>query len=266
VAIYTESVRYLADFLAERGMPTAVAHLTREHVQAYLAHVLANRKASTASIRYRSLRFFDWCAEEGEIAESPMRNIKGPAIPEQQVPVLSDAVATPDGRLDVLDAGTLEPSGPALPGSDSPTQWLDLTADGHRLLVLDSDRSVRLADLRARQFLGDPIDLGAGALPNGDQWGGAILRDDGDVLAVYGVHGTVVWDLAPERLMAAVAVVVCMDVGAERRTHLALVLPPSRSRERRPGLAETTTTTTQGTRRSSPRRRRPRRGRPPGGG
>jgi site-specific recombinase XerD len=92
VAIYTESVRYLADFLAERGMPTTVAHLTREHIEAYLAHVLANRKASTASIRYRSLRrFFDWCAEDGEIAESPMRNMKGPTIPEQQVPVLSDA-------------------------------------------------------------------------------------------------------------------------------------------------------------------------------
>ncbi len=112
-------------------------------------------------------------------------------------------VATRDGRLDVLDAGTLEPSGPALPGSDSPTRRLDLTADGRRLLVLDSDRSVRLADLRSRQFLGDPIDLGDGALPNGDHYGGAILRDDGDMLAVYGLHGTVLWDLAPERLMAA---------------------------------------------------------------
>ena len=72
VAIYTESVRYLADFPAERGMPTTVAHLSRGRVEAYLAHVLANRKASTASIRYRSLRrFFGWCAEDGAIAESP---------------------------------------------------------------------------------------------------------------------------------------------------------------------------------------------------
>lgn len=85
VAIYTESVRYLADFLAERGMPTTVAHLTREHIEAYLAHVLANRKASTASIRYRSLRrFFDWCAEDGEISESPMRNMKVRRFPSSR--------------------------------------------------------------------------------------------------------------------------------------------------------------------------------------
>jgi hypothetical protein len=34
LAIYTEPVRYLAAFLAERGMPTAVAAVTREHVEA----------------------------------------------------------------------------------------------------------------------------------------------------------------------------------------------------------------------------------------
>jgi site-specific recombinase XerD len=91
VAIYSESVRYLGDFLRSAGMPTEVGAIAREHVEAYLADVLARSKPATASIRYRSLRrFFEWCREEGEIADSPMRNVKGPTVPEEAVPVLSD--------------------------------------------------------------------------------------------------------------------------------------------------------------------------------
>jgi site-specific recombinase XerD len=96
VAIYTESVRYFADFLTEHvataDRPADVEAIERPHIEAYLVHVLAERKASTASIRYRSLRrFFDWCEDEGEVAESPMRKMSGPAIPEEEVPVLTDA-------------------------------------------------------------------------------------------------------------------------------------------------------------------------------
>jgi site-specific recombinase XerD len=91
VAIYTESVRYLGAFLADRGMPSALAAITREHIEAYIADVLAHRKAATASIRYRSLRrFVEWCREEGEITESHMQHMRGPTIPEEPVPVISD--------------------------------------------------------------------------------------------------------------------------------------------------------------------------------
>jgi site-specific recombinase XerD len=101
VTIYTGWVHYLAAFLDDEGaelaeswsagMPTAVAELQREHVEAYIAHVFGRRKASTASIRYRSLRrFFDWCAEEVEVADSPMLKMHGPTVPEEEVPVLGD--------------------------------------------------------------------------------------------------------------------------------------------------------------------------------
>lgn len=118
VTIYTESVRYFAAFLDTEGpklavgwaggMPADVAALTREHFDAYLAHLLKTprqgrrregrqgaplppRKASTASIRYRSLRrFCDWCVAEEEMPESPMRNMTGPIVPEEEVPVISE--------------------------------------------------------------------------------------------------------------------------------------------------------------------------------
>ena len=38
---YTESTRLLARFLAERGMPTAVALIRREQLEAFVASLLA---------------------------------------------------------------------------------------------------------------------------------------------------------------------------------------------------------------------------------
>lgn len=40
---YAEAVRTLAGFLAERGMPTDVAAITREHVEAFITDQLARR-------------------------------------------------------------------------------------------------------------------------------------------------------------------------------------------------------------------------------
>jgi site-specific recombinase XerD len=72
-------------------MPDAVASLTREHVEMFMADLLARRKPATASNRYRALQaFFRWLVEEGEIVESPMRNMRPPIIPETPVPVVSD--------------------------------------------------------------------------------------------------------------------------------------------------------------------------------
>ena len=49
-------------------------------------------QAATAATRYKCLKlFFDWCAEEGEITRSPMANMRPPIVPEQPVPVLTDA-------------------------------------------------------------------------------------------------------------------------------------------------------------------------------
>jgi site-specific recombinase XerD len=89
---YLESLRLFDDFLADRAMPRAVASIAREHVEAFIADVLDRAKPSTAQTRHKALRlFFTWCAAEGEIAVSPMVNMRPPIVPEQPVPVLTDA-------------------------------------------------------------------------------------------------------------------------------------------------------------------------------
>jgi site-specific recombinase XerD len=88
---YTEGVTRLHEFLTDAGMPTAVSHITREHIEAFLADQVARLKASSARARYASIRqFFRWLVDEGEIAESPMARMRPPAVPEKPVPVLSE--------------------------------------------------------------------------------------------------------------------------------------------------------------------------------
>jgi site-specific recombinase XerD len=88
---YVESVERLHEFLASAGMPVRVASITREHVEAFVADQLERLKPSSARIRYASVRqFFKWLVEDGELAESPMQNMKPPRVPEQPVDVLTD--------------------------------------------------------------------------------------------------------------------------------------------------------------------------------
>ena len=88
---YLGSHQQLVRFLSEQGMPTEVGHLRREHVEAFIVHLLERRKPTTASNRFRGLQqFFKWCVEEGEIRESPMMRMKPPIVPEEPPPVLSD--------------------------------------------------------------------------------------------------------------------------------------------------------------------------------
>jgi site-specific recombinase XerD len=91
IATYRDAVVAFHTFLVDRGMPTAVEAIRREHVEAFVEDVLARRRPRTADSRYRSVaRFFKWAIEEGEITESPMRNMKPPTVPEEPVVVLSD--------------------------------------------------------------------------------------------------------------------------------------------------------------------------------
>ncbi len=91
VETYTESVRQLAAYLAERGMPTHPEAIAREHVESFMGHLLAKWKPATANNRYRGLQaYFKWLLEEGEIRESPMARMKPPRVPEQPPEVLSD--------------------------------------------------------------------------------------------------------------------------------------------------------------------------------
>src|SRR5664280_2516111 len=89
---YTESTQLLARFLAERSMPTSVALIRREHLEAFITSVLEKWKPATAHNRYRGCHaFFRWLLEEGEIHDSPMERMKPPRLPEEPPPVLREA-------------------------------------------------------------------------------------------------------------------------------------------------------------------------------
>lgn len=91
VYAYCGAVEQLARFLEERGMPSHVTNITREHVEEFILHLLQNRKPTTAHQRYRGLQqFFKWLVDEGEIQESPMAKMKPPKLTEEQIPVLTE--------------------------------------------------------------------------------------------------------------------------------------------------------------------------------
>jgi site-specific recombinase XerD len=91
IKTYCTAVDQLATFLAARGMPTEVANIHREHVEAFLADLLERRSASTAKTRHGGLQvFFKYLTTEGEVTASPMANVSPPKVPEQPVPVLTD--------------------------------------------------------------------------------------------------------------------------------------------------------------------------------
>jgi site-specific recombinase XerD len=88
---YLEACNQFATFLALQGMPTDPGKITSEYIEAYMADVLEHHKATTAMSRYKSLQaFWKWAEEEGEVTVSPMRKMRPPKIPEQQVDVLTD--------------------------------------------------------------------------------------------------------------------------------------------------------------------------------
>lgn len=91
IRAYTDDGAMFARFLVDRGMPTAVADIHREHVEAFIAAELERTAPASAATRYRSLQqFFRWLDEEGEVDGSPMARMRPPIIPEQPVPVLAD--------------------------------------------------------------------------------------------------------------------------------------------------------------------------------
>jgi hypothetical protein len=63
-------------------MPTAVASIRREHVEAFIAAELARTAPASAATRYRWLQqLFKWLDDEGEISGSPMVKMGPPIIP-----------------------------------------------------------------------------------------------------------------------------------------------------------------------------------------
>jgi site-specific recombinase XerD len=91
IRAYTDDGALFAKFLVGKGMPTTVASIRREHVEAFIASELERTAPSSAATRYRSLQqLFNWLDDEGEITSSPMAKMRPPLIPEKPVPVLPD--------------------------------------------------------------------------------------------------------------------------------------------------------------------------------
>jgi site-specific recombinase XerD len=91
VKSYSAAIRQLDAFLADRGMPRAVAAIRREHVEAFIEDQLARLRPASAANRYRSVQqYFRWLADEGEIKDSPMAKMHPPTIPEEPPAVLTD--------------------------------------------------------------------------------------------------------------------------------------------------------------------------------
>jgi site-specific recombinase XerD len=87
---YLASVDRLAAFLLERGMPTDVAAIRREHIEAFMEDQLARWRPATALNRFSGMQaFFKWCAEEGEIKASPLARMHKPKMPETPPAVLT---------------------------------------------------------------------------------------------------------------------------------------------------------------------------------
>jgi site-specific recombinase XerD len=83
---YLDAGQQLCDFLEMTGMPTDVASITREHVEAFMRHLLERNSASTAATRYRALQqLFRYLEEDGEIAQSPMAKMRPPKLDEKEV-------------------------------------------------------------------------------------------------------------------------------------------------------------------------------------
>jgi site-specific recombinase XerD len=144
VRTYLEAVDGLARFLAERGMPTQVAAIRREHVEAYVESLLDRWTAATALNRYASLKqFFRFLVEDGEIIESPMTNYPPPKVEERPPPVLTDEQLV--SLLKVTEGNTFE------------------RRRDHAILRVFIDTGARVSEIAGLRLTGETsLDLDAG--------------------------------------------------------------------------------------------------------
>ncbi len=88
---YLISGETLLAYLRERGMPTAVSAVQRDHLEAWLADLTARVAPATVARHYRSTQqLFRWLVEDGELPRSPMERMRAPAVPEQPVDIFTD--------------------------------------------------------------------------------------------------------------------------------------------------------------------------------
>ena len=167
VQSYAESTQLLARFLAHNAMPTTVAMICREHMEEFIAALLARWKPATAHNRYRGCQaFFRWLVDEGEISVSPFAKMKPPLIPEASAPVLTEAqikalVGVANGRTFgdrrdaaiiriFLDTGLRLAELAEMRYDPRDDQRSDVDLEFHRLRVVGKGRRERLVGITYR--------------------------------------------------------------------------------------------------------------------
>jgi site-specific recombinase XerD len=92
VVTYEEACHQFSYFLSTEHPGVGARGIQRRHVEDFISHLLGRFAPATAANRYRSLQqFFKWLVEEGEIPDDPMASMHPPRVPEQLVPIVSDA-------------------------------------------------------------------------------------------------------------------------------------------------------------------------------
>ncbi len=88
VETYTDAASQFATFLGQRGVSANPTAITRDEIDAFIAHLLATKSPATARARFSALRrFFNWLVAEGELERSPMDRMRGPRVPDKPVAV-----------------------------------------------------------------------------------------------------------------------------------------------------------------------------------
>jgi site-specific recombinase XerD len=92
VGNYLAALRDFTVYCTDNDMPTVPEKQTGRHVEAWMAHQLANGAAKgSAVLRYRCLQqWFRWLVDEEEIDADPMAKLHAPSLDEKPVPILSD--------------------------------------------------------------------------------------------------------------------------------------------------------------------------------
>lgn len=89
---YLNALARLNDFLTQRGMPTELRAIRREHLEAWVVDMQERGlQPATTSIRFRAIRpFFRWLVDEDEVDRDPMERMKTPSVPLNPPAVLAE--------------------------------------------------------------------------------------------------------------------------------------------------------------------------------
>ena len=105
-------------------------------------------------------------------------------------------VAASGGSIARYDTATMEPL-VQFAGARGDVNVLQFSRDGSILLATSHDQTVSVYDVATGTRLGDPIPVDAPVIYPG------FLRPDGKAVAVTDATGVAIWDLDPERMVAA---------------------------------------------------------------